>query len=230
MRTTNQGVRGVVFDYDGPCCDSMPTGLIHIREIALSQGLPFTERHVEYLIRNWGLRGDAVLAGCFDLSPDEALSFYRAWSEREKGEQPQLISGARETFNELRAQGVVKTILTSRPSWALDHSIDHHRVREYFTHIATTCGSEFHKPDPRAFNCTIDMFAERNIGAQEIVFVGDTFIDWNAGQARGITTFVVRSGPFGHFSPSEWNLEIPPEHIIESTADLPARLKELDLL
>lgn len=230
MRATKPKVRGVVFDYDGPCCNSLPTGLVHIREIALSQGLPFTETHVDHLLRNWGLKGDEILAGCFSISREEGLAFYKAWSEREKGDQPGLVSGVREAFNDLKDRGVLKTLLTSRPSWALDHSIDYHQVREYFTHIVTTCESEFHKPDPRAFDCTVRMFDERNITPAELIFVGDTFIDWNAGVARGLTTFIVRSGPFGRFEPSEWNLEIPPEHIIESTAVLPQRLKELDLL
>jgi len=225
MRLRLKRVRATVWDYDGPLAHSFYHGLRVLARLARKRGLAFTPRTVKRLVRKWGLKGDELIAHAFGIPLDEGAALYREWSDAEKASPCGLVPGARETLQDLRERGVVHTILTSRPKWALEHSIRSEGILEQFAHIVTTCDSEFHKPDPRSFDCTMELLGKLIGGfdPDDCIFVGDTFVDIEAGRARGITTFIVRTGPYAFFDHEDFD----PQYMLSSVADLVPRLRQL---
>ncbi|HYE23425.1 MAG TPA: HAD family hydrolase [Candidatus Paceibacterota bacterium] len=224
MRIQPKRVRAVIFDYDGPLSNSFNHGLRMLATLARKRGLAFTPRIAKRLIRTWGLKGNELIAKAFGISLDEGTVLYREWSEAEKLTPCGLVPMARETLQDLRERGLVNTILTSRPSWALAHSIDAEGIKEHFAHIVTTCDTEFHKPHPRSFDCTMELLGRRGVREDECVFIGDTFVDIDAGRARGVTTFIVRTGPYAFFDHKDFD----PDHMIPSVGHLVPRLRDLN--
>lgn len=226
MRIQPKRVRAVIWDYDGPLKNSLPHGLRTLARIARRRGLPFNARTLKRLVRNWGLKGNELLAKAFEVPVEVGGAMYREWSEAEKGQPCALVHMARETLQDLRERGVVNTILTSRPSWALGHAIEADGIRQHFVHIGTTCDSKHHKPHRKAFDSTMDLLDSRGIGEEQCIFIGDTFVDIEAGRARGVTTFIVRTGPYAFFDHEDFD----PAYMLPSVADLVPRLKLLGYL
>lgn len=219
-------VRAVIWDFDGPIINSLPDGLRVVEAIAAKRNLPFTPEVRARLLRRWGLKGSELIAECFGIPLAAGEVFYREWSEHEENKSPRLVNGVRRTLQTFKDMGVVNTILTSRPSWSLEPSINLKRLKSSFDRIVTTCDTPHHKPHPRAFDCTLAMLDERGISQEECVFIGDTFVDIDAGRSRGIRTFIVKTGPYAFFDPEGF----APDHLLPSAAHLPARLKQLGLL
>lgn len=223
-------VRAISSDFDGPFTDTLVVGLASIKVIATRWGLRYTDEIEGRLIFLWGLKGSDLVADVFGLSPEEAVQFYADWIDFEKKNFPPLVEGAHDALHSLRRRVRAISVLTSRPSFGITPMLEHHDLGQHLMHIGTTCGMPFHKPDRRAFDCTVVAYGKLGIDESEFVYVGDTYVDWEAGLARGVPTFIVRTGPMGSYPPSAWGLDIPAEHLIDSLVDLEPRLLELGYL
>lgn len=223
-------VRAVSSDFDGPIAETLLTGLASIRVIAGRWGLPYNQEIEDLLVFLWGLKGHELIAKAFGITLEEGRRFYLDWIEYEKADHPPLIAGAHDALRSLRARGLSVSVLTSRPSFGIEHMFAHHELDEHFMHVGTTCGMPFHKPDRRAFDCTVEAYRKLGIDESSYVYVGDTYVDWEAGEAREVPTFIVRTGPMGRYTPDVWGLDIPDAHLIDSIVDLEPRLLELGFL
>ena len=215
-----------IHDFDGPYVNTLPTGLAIVKDLARAHDLHFDEEVERNLRRLWGLKGADLLEQSFGVDHTLAAQIYREWTDHKDNQSTPIVPGVPEELERFRERGGVNTILTSRPKWGLMPTLEHFGHTHLFDHIVTTCDAEYHKPDPRAFDCTMDMLAARGISPEQTVFIGDTFIDIQAGQARGVLTLIVRTGPYEFADPDE-KYDFDPDHIIPSAAHVTERLKEL---
>ena len=225
--------RLVVWDWDGPVCDSMPHSKMVLTLLCKERGIPFTEETWQQFVSHWGLKGADLITTVLGLSHEAATLMYKEWSDQEKINPCYLVPGVDRTLQDLRERGIKNSILTSRPGSALELSINNLGVRNQFAHISTTCTTAYHKPDKRAFDETFAFFntglgdseatAKERIDESDTIFIGDTMIDIAAGKARGITTFIVRTGPYEFKDPPDFD----PRFLLSSAVDLVPKLYEL---
>lgn len=230
--STPPPVRAVIHDCDGPICNSYDKGIQMVRDaLAPSINITFTDEILDALAREWGRKGCELLSVSLGIPHETGKELYDRWIALEKHDQPEMVEGSHETLLHLRDLRLVQLVLTSRPHRSLLPWMRHVGIdKGIFRHVATTCGRKYHKPDPRAFVGSLRVLRKEGIHPDETIFVGDTWADWKAGTERGITTFLVRTGPFGRFEPDAWGLSVPPEQMIDSLAHLPGRLRELGRL
>lgn len=220
----------IIYDCDGPICDSYDLGFAAIEQVALLKNLTFDDAVRDLLHYHWGLPGFKLFSECMGTTDEEGVEHYALWHELDRDNQPPIIPGARECLQLFHERGVPQTMLTSRPTKFIMPWLQHVDIVDFFVDISTTCKSKFHKPHRRSFDRVNRVLSAQGVHLKSAVFVGDTHIDWKAGVNRGVTTFIVRTGPFGRFGPEKWGLEIPDERLIDSIADLPQRLIDLNMM
>lgn len=114
----------------------------------------------------------------------------------------QLFPGALEVVNGLLSQDKQVGILTS----GIPSHVDFDLPRLGFPYkdfivIQTQDDTDFHKPDPRVFDPTLEKLVEHNISNSETVYVGDAIRDFEAARDAGLGFVGV---PFGTVSKEEF--------------------------
>lgn len=207
-------IRAVLCDADGTLIDSFRHGLHKLRLCALRYGFPYDEA---FALAHWGMKMKPFLELCFPgITQEQYEGMMALYDELDYTETPSAIDGVEATLELLRAEGIIFTIVTSRDSVTLAHILKHNGIDRHFDHIAAEDTVEFVKPDPRVFDCTVRMLAERAIKTDECLFIGDTLHDFLAGTRFGFRTVIVKTGPLS--GPDE---RIPEADHIQSFAELP---------
>lgn len=185
----------VIFDFDGPILDSFEEGLRRLGQVLARCGITLGDEERFRIRTLWGKPGRMMLQEALDMSVSLADEVYREWVELDNRVPPPLVRGAKETLEQLSAEGTLLTMLTSRHREELERPLAHHQLKDFFTLIQTADRGGFHKPDYRVFWWMFRMLATKLQGGEHIVFVGDTLADLEAGVGAGIDTVLVATGP-----------------------------------
>ncbi|HYF29091.1 MAG TPA: HAD family hydrolase [Candidatus Paceibacterota bacterium] len=210
-------IKAILCDVDGTIIDSFSRGFYKLRLAAERFGYDYTEETERIAIEHWGAPLDKLLLICFpDVTSETARKMRRLFVDLDTTEPPGAIAGALAVLELLAKEGIVFTVLTSRDSVTCGHLLRNAAMDHYFIHVAAQDTTEHHKPDPRVFACTMEKLKEHGIEPDECVLIGDTYDDWKAGQAFGMRTVIVKTGPLMHPT-----ADIPEEDHIQSFAELP---------
>lgn len=74
-----------------------------------------------------------------------------------------------------------------------------HIPEELFTIILTAEDTQFHKPDPRVFDKVIELCVSRSIEKNDMMYIGDSLMDYQAAHDAGIPFIGIHS----HTAPKE---------------------------
>ncbi len=219
-------IKAVLCDVDGTFIDSFNHGLHKLRLAAEAAGYVYTDELEQTAVRVWGNPLVPLLQKCFpDANSDTIASMVDLFASHDMENPPNAIEGVHAVFEILSSIGITFTVVTSRDSVSLDRILKNAKLDHHFIHVASEDTVAHKKPDPRVFDCTMRLLAERGIGVDECLLIGDTNDDWNAGQNFGMRTVIVRTGPLNT------NQEhIPEKDHIESFADLPDWLRNNNLI
>jgi len=212
MRATN-GLKGVLFDWDGTLIDSYHADsqayLAMFRELGLTWGMAELDAHYS---PDWYVVYRA--AGIAEDKWDEADRLWRAHYVKHPSK---LMPGTRQV---LRALG-------QRHRLGLVTSGDRQRVMKQLRKFALTrlfcsrvCGGDTaeKKPHPAPLLMALE---QMKLPAEQCVYVGDTPEDLEMARAVGMTAVAVL-GPF----PTEKRLRAAkPEYLLERLEELPGLLR-----
>ena len=190
-------IRTVIFDVDGPLFDSFREGLRRIEALCKINGIEFSKAKRQRLIQIWGKWGVQLLEEGLGITKELAEHIYPQWEALDLVMPVPLIPGTRDALRYNRQMGIKNCILTSRLKQNFSLILEKQDLTREFTIVSTREDTEFKKPDPRVFDYVLCHLAEDfSITREGCIFVGDTPEDITCGQAAGIETLVVLTGPY----------------------------------
>jgi HAD superfamily hydrolase (TIGR01549 family) len=212
--------QAVIVDFDGTILDSYQYALKHVGQVARQNGFSVTSAVQQRMRDTWGYSGIWFLQNAFGIDVECAKRMYREWEAVDETNPIPLINGARETLDWLHNQRFTVCMLTSRHKATVTSILAREHLQNYFARITAHEDSSYSKPDGRAFTGILQTLARQKVSRKECLFVGDTFVDIEAGRNAGIKTIVVETGPYrdGH----DETHPVPDTHVIPSIKDLPA--------
>lgn len=212
-------VKGVVFDFDGPVCDSFREGLRRIEVLARTNDIPFDRTMRKRLIDLWGLAGVELLQRGLGIHPELAKILYTKWEVWDVVDPPQLIPGAQECLVWNDRQGIANCLLTSRNLTSLQGFFHKYSLDRDFSFIQTREQCVARKPDPKVLKPCLQFLRKRGIKKSEVIFVGDTPEDIKTANAAGVEVVVVMTGSY--WADQFLNFPVKQQNIIASVDYLP---------
>lgn len=210
-----QNIRKICFDFDGVLIDSFEQGARQTQAIAAALGLPVPS--LEVIGRTWGLVfADYVEALLPGATPQQFLEKHFELGF-DKSVCP-AVAGSCETIRSLSGQYPL-SVVSNREGVSFSGLF---RGAGYntsdFIYIQTADDSAFHKPDPRVFEKMLSLAGKRGIGQSEILYIGDTLVDYRSTVDTELQFVAVLSGT----GRKEDFLEagLPEDHIISSISEL----------
>lgn len=181
--------RAVLFDVDGTLVDTaelIADSLEHACRVHLGRTHP-RERYYE-LIGRPALTQMEVLGG--DRAPemmDTAIAYYEAHHDREAP-----FPGALDTLARLREVGIRLGLVTSKTRRELTPTLLRVPLDRYTDVVVTADLTTRPKPNPDPVYLALQTL---EIGAGDVLFVGDSPYDLQAGRAAGVRTGAALWGP-----------------------------------
>lgn len=216
--TTADGVRLVVFDWDGTLIDSIATIVACARaalaELALPEPPEVTLRQTIGL----GLRQtvEALIPSCDGETYEAMVEAYRRhWWDTYSVRAP-LIAGAARALEHLARAGYLLAVATGKSRAGLDADLERTGTGALFA-ATRTVSEAASKPAPQML---LDLMHELGTRSEETLMVGDTVFDLQMASSAGCPAVGVTSG--GH--PVEELRPLQPLAVLDSVASLPSWL------
>lgn len=215
-----KAIQAIILDFDGTLLDSYSYGFKHLGWISERYGFSLTADVRQKMLETWGHTGIEFLQSLFGIDEGVARRMYLDWEALDTEDPIPLVDGAVATLQWFREQTYTVCMLTSRHRKTVMSILAREKLDNYFARITAREDSNFTKPDGRAFVGILQTLTRQKVCRDECLFVGDTFIDIEAGQNAGIRTVVVETGPYRH---EHYKTHpVPEDHIIPSIARLPS--------
>ncbi len=207
-------VKAAIFDYDGTSLDSWAQATVVIRAMMEEFGCPYSDAKMVRIRKNWGhIASEAFKEVCPAVDPEILRLFWvQGLQEENDRETVEMIRGADDMFATLRAQGIVRALLTNRkakhlagnipPSLDLIGAFDIVQTLQdtkrgesvFFDHPAHLVAVH-PKPQKEALAPTLEVLQKRyGIAHDEIVSVGDTIVDLKTAAANDLRFVGVLTG------------------------------------
>jgi len=217
-------IKAIIYDFDGPVNDSFREGLRRIKWLCAVNEVRYTREARRKLTELWGIPGAELLQRALDITEILAKKLYSDWEKLDLRDPMPLVPGAKEALFWCRKNGFVNALLTTRNRQNINDIFERLDLHREFEVISAKQDVEYRKPDPRAFRFILEALGERfGVTRNTCIFVGDTIVDFNAGQAAAIETVMVQTGPFLlKQAPKELKLE----NILRSVDELPEWIME----
>ena len=209
MRTTKPAI---LFDLDGTLIDSIELILSSARHAFAGRShMPSDEEWIAGI-------GTPLLTQLRLYATDEAdlatlLASYRAHQAEHHDRLTRCYDDVPATIEELHRRGHPLGIVTSKASSLAAYSLAHVGLDRYIPVVVGYDDTTRHKPDPEPVLFALERL---DVEPADAVYVGDSPHDIRAGNAAGVTTVAVLSGPFSR----ETLVAAEPNYIIECMAEL----------
>lgn len=212
----------VICDFDGVINQSTQKGLARIIKIARQAGHSIPNGIRQRLKEKWGTHGTKLIEICFDLDQATSQALYKKWEEVDTTLFLPLVKGVKNALAELKRNRKLRVgMLTSRNRKNLFAVLDYYGLVAFFDCIQTKDDWPFIKPDPRSFDYILNKLG---VTPDQCVYIGDTPVDYESANKKGIPNLSVLSGIFNE----EDFLAIgqKKENIIPSISCLPGWLSD----
>lgn len=187
-------VTTVLLDVDGTLLDSNAAHAQAWAQALQEHGIDTDESRIRPLI---GMGGDKLLPAAAGVEADSSQG--RAMTDRKKelfdALMPQLqpTRGARALVEHLRRQGLKIVIATSAGGNEVSGLLQRAGVDDLIPQRTSSDDVEDSKPDPDVVNAAL---AQAGAAPEDVVFVGDTPYDIEAGNRAGIGVIGMRCGGY----------------------------------
>ncbi len=203
---------GAVFDFDGTLMDTEPAIMASFEHVFECYGDPadFTpERRIKVL----GPALDVMMAEFFpEKDPWECVNEYRRYQREHLRELIHPMPGAREMLAKLGAMGIPCAVVSTRYYKSLAELLENHRMDGFMKCVLGNDSVIKGKPDPEGI-----LKAKEALGADRVVYIGDSVMDVQAGKNAGAVTVAYPSNS----GKREQLLAANPDHVIEHLGELP---------
>lgn len=209
-------IKAIAFDLDGTLINAYPAVEESINFLMKRFGLPVIDGDV--IKRTVGL-GDRNLVEAFVGSGhiEEAMPVYREYHAQALLRGSSFLPGARQTLEDLKAQGYRLGIASNRPKRFSLIVMEHLGMVHFFDRIL--CGDELERAKPHP-DILLQLMREWNLSNEEMLFVGDMDVDVQTAKNAKVPMVAVLTG-----SCSEEDLRANgADMILNDVAELPAFL------
>jgi HAD superfamily hydrolase (TIGR01509 family) len=153
--------------------------LIGYREGLIEQQHTFPD---EIIARDFFYEHDKAAAKYPDIDFEQLVFYARSYIKKHV-DLLELYDGAREIL-ELSSKKKL-ALVSSSPRQLLESGLEIHGLSKYFDFVIAGDDITKHKPDPEAFNQTMEFFS---VPSEKTLIIGDAKTDILAGKASGVST------------------------------------------
>ncbi|RPJ05130.1 MAG: HAD family hydrolase [Deltaproteobacteria bacterium] len=190
VRDVKKEIRGIIFDLDGTLLEAYEAIYLGMGEVFRTFGKPLfppgdLRRH---------LKADLQATLAPFLSPEEtskAISIFRKRYEEVYLEKTHFLDGAKEILNSLHRQGMVLAVASNKLGLFSRKVLAHLGVAGYFQSILGAGDGHRNKPFPDMIQASLK---EMELPPEEVVFVGDSLEDIQAGREAGVDVYALPTG------------------------------------
>jgi pyrophosphatase PpaX len=209
----------VLLDMDGTLLDTVPFILETVRHA-------FADRQRRPSDAEWiaGIGTPlSVQLAAFTTGPDDlegVLARYRAYQREHHDRLTRPYAGAVEAIGALKRRGHPVAVVTGKFTETATRSLAHVGLAPFVDAVVGCDSCPRHKPDPEPV-----LLALERLGAvpSQAIFVGDSLIDVQAGNAAGVISVAATWGACTR----EALLAASPAHVLDDVAALPALVARL---
>ncbi len=191
-RSSADGYRLVIFDWDGTLLDSVGS-IVECTQVALAELEVTTvpESTIREVL-GLGLREtvEILCPGCDEVLFNRVVETYRKHWFGGYSTKPVLFAGVTGALDELREQGYLLAVATAKGRIGLDAGLAATGLAGRFATTRTITEAPS-KPDP---GMVLDILDELDVPAGEALVVGDTTHDLRMAANAGVTGVAVCSG------------------------------------
>ena len=186
-------LQAVIFDFDGVIYNSATgLGLERIIAIVTATGHKVPQDIRTKLERLWGTPGVELIETAFGLDSKTSQKLNKEWERVDTTSFFPLVTNAEEILATLKHEVNLKLgILTNRNRQNLLDVVNHYGLLKMFDAIQCRDDYSFIKPDPRAFDYTLNLLG---VSKNSCLYVGDTICDWQAASGANIRFVGVETG------------------------------------
>ena len=178
-------LRAVLFDLDGTLLDSFTLHYAAYEVMFARFGIDMDkELFLNSYSPNWYRTYEA-----FGLAQEHWESANKAWLEAAAGHNSQLFPGVIEILEELGREYMLG-IVTSGSKDRVLREMDRLDIHKYFSALVTGDDITEPKPSPEGLQVAIDKLS---IAANQAIYVGDAFADFQMSRAAGVPFIGVES-------------------------------------
>lgn len=169
----------IIFDWDGTLAKTLHLWLSGYREGLQEQGHTLPDI---VIAKDFFIQHDKAVLKYPSLDFDKLVSYARSYIQKHMDEL-ELHEGAEDLLRHFSNQNLA--LVSSSPRHLLEAGLETHGLSKYFKFIIAGDDVTKHKPNPEAFNQTIDYFStSRN----KTLIIGDAKTDILAGKAAQVKT------------------------------------------
>lgn len=193
-----------LFDFDYTLADTTKPIVECFRYTFETMNLEGFDR--DKVIKTIGLTLDdafTVLTGIKDKNKiEELVATYRVKSEEITVQNTVLFDDTIETLKIIKDKGIKVGIVSSRMGVRIDKILEHLNCRKYIDNIIGYEDVTTHKPDPEGL---IKSLAHFNCKRDEVLYIGDSYIDAKAAENAQIDFIGVTTGTTSQKDFEEYN-------------------------
>ena len=184
---TGSWLRAALFDWDGTLVDSAEASFRGYERLFSSYGIAFDRQCFERTYSpNWHRTYEAL-----GLPRDCWGEADARWLGHYAGERPELLPGAREALQALRAAGLSLAVVTSGDRGRVTAELDRLQVRELFYSVTCADDTVRRKPDPEPLRLGLSRLG---VPAGAAAYVGDSPEDVEMARAAAVYAVGVPGG------------------------------------
>jgi 2,3-diketo-5-methylthio-1-phosphopentane phosphatase/HAD superfamily hydrolase (TIGR01509 family) len=212
LRDLKKQIRGLIFDLDGTLIEAYEAAYLGLKEV-----FRFFEKPIFPLTdlkRNLKADLEATLAPFFSSEEvSRAIPIFRKKYAGVYLEKTHFLDGAKGVLESLDRQGVVLAVASNKLGRFSRAALIHLGVAGYFRSIYGAGDGLRNKPFPDMIEASLK---EIDLPPEDVVFVGDSIEDIEAGRGAGVDVYAVSTGSH---SKSELS-EARPKMILNSLHEL----------
>jgi 2,3-diketo-5-methylthio-1-phosphopentane phosphatase/HAD superfamily hydrolase (TIGR01509 family) len=207
-----KNIRGIIFDLDGTLIESYEAIYLGLKEVLQQFGrkiFPFSD------LKKY-LKPDLETTLNQFFSPEEVLRgipIMRRKYEEVYLDKTHFLDGAKEALKTLHSQGILLGVASNKFGRFSRGALVHLGVSDYFKSVMGAGDVPRNKPFPDMIHAALE---EINLPPEDVVFVGDTLTDIDAGKEAGVDVYAL---PTGFHSKMELSQK-KPRRILKSLGEL----------
>lgn len=186
-------IKAVLADWDDTHITTFYTVVDIVNQFAKHRMLP--QPGIDRISAQWG-KPTALMIACLwsEVDPKAIYEQYTAFDSSKPDTLP--FPGIEEAVLNLIGNGFKVGIVSSSSSISIRQYLDRYLplIKDCYTFIHGKEDCLFHKPDPRVFDPAIQILNRSRIKESQILYVGDSLIDYFAAKNRGLSFVATVSG------------------------------------
>lgn len=174
--------KAIFFDYDDTLVATIPAIWAKHKHIAKT----FYNRHLEDadIQQHWGKPFTQMIKLLYDTEDGETAVKHNLALHGDF--QKTIFEETIYILQELQNANITIGLVTAATKLSLEKDFTALKIpKSLFSYIQTEEHTQFHKPDPRVFDPTIEWLAGRGISPSETLYVGDSLHDMKAAKGAG---------------------------------------------